>query len=321
MTIAYEEFMVFDLKNDGEKTKLDIKQEELQNYLNPEQVLVIIREDLRRIYIWKGAKSAVRKRFISSRVASDLQKELLDDSRYHRCKIVSIDQGDELQEFLDAFELESMEVKERLPDMRYIRNIERERMKQAEQIVKGKADEAYYSPALEDTSSDVVISSLVPKQKLIAPSTLKKVIGLSKEEQQQIKKKILKTEVPHDYQRQNLILGHTLLAAVTKTSKVFDEQVEEIVWEPVEKVPKDIMNLDNHKLRVYFDKNRSIVEAVEVLKKEEKSKQITKPKKVTSKPIPTKNSTVEKKSSLTPMPPKPDSMKKKNSNGTETQEN
>ena len=64
-------------------------------------------------------------------MAQQLQKELIDDSRYHRCKIVSIDQGDELQEFLNASKLESMEVTERLPDMRYIRNIERERQAEA----------------------------------------------------------------------------------------------------------------------------------------------------------------------------------------------
>ena len=302
MTITDEEFLVFDLENDGEKTKLDIKQEDLQNYLNPEQVLVIIREDLRRIYIWKGAKSAVRKRFISVRVARDLQKELLDDPRYHRCKIVSIDQGDELQEFLDTFQLESMEVTERLPDMRYIRNIERERMKQAEQIAKGKTEQVYYSPALQD------ISSIIQKQKL------------TEEEQQQIKKKILKTEVPTDYKRQNLILGHTLFAAVTKISKVFDEDIEETVWEPVKKVPKEIMNLDNHKLRVYLDKSKGIVEAVEVLKKEEKPNQNAIPKKITSSQSPPKSSTPGKKTtSLTPMPPKPASMKQ-NSKETETQE-
>ena len=98
MSKVYEEFLVYDLENTGEKRKLDISQEELQNHLNPEQVLIIIREDLRRIFIWKGSKSPVRKRFISSRVAQELQKNLQHDSRYHRCKIVSIDQGDELQE-------------------------------------------------------------------------------------------------------------------------------------------------------------------------------------------------------------------------------
>ena len=51
----------------------------------------------------------------------------MKDARYHRCKIVSVDAGDEPIEFLNAFRLESMEVTERLADMRYVRNIERER--------------------------------------------------------------------------------------------------------------------------------------------------------------------------------------------------
>ncbi|MFX1314334.1 MAG: hypothetical protein ACFE9T_00590 [Promethearchaeota archaeon] len=305
MSTIYEEFLVYDLKDNGEKKKLDIKQEELQNYLNSDQVLVIIREDLRRIFIWKGAKSPVRKRFISSRVARDLQKELLDDPRYHRCKIVSIDQGDELQEFLEAFQLESMEVSERLPDMRYIRNIERERIKEAEQISKGKTEVTYHSPALQDISNDVIISSITHKGKMV-----KKAIGLTEKEQKEIKQKILKNEVPPNYKRQNLVLGHTLFAAVTKVAKVFDEEVEETVWEQVKKVPKEVMDLDEHKIRVYLNKNMGIVEAVEVLKKEDKLKQEVIQKKSISNSSINKSSTSKKNSSLTPMPPKPASMKK-----------
>ncbi|MFX1241330.1 MAG: hypothetical protein ACFFA7_08795, partial [Promethearchaeota archaeon] len=126
-----ETFMVYELDDSGERIKLDIGQDNLQENLKPEQVLVIIREDLRRIFIWKGPKSPVRRRFISSRVASALQEELMKDDRYHRCKIVSVDAGDEPSEFLNAFRLESMEVTERLEDMRYVRNIERERGAQA----------------------------------------------------------------------------------------------------------------------------------------------------------------------------------------------
>ena len=140
MTEIYEDFIVYDLQNTGDRTRLNIKPEELQNHLNPEQVLIIIREDLRRIFIWKGSKSPVRKRFISSRVAQELQRDLIQDSRYHRCKIISIDQGDELQEFLSAFRLESMKVIERLPDMRYIRNVERDRLLELERLAKEKKE-------------------------------------------------------------------------------------------------------------------------------------------------------------------------------------
>jgi len=122
----YEEFIVYDLKNTGYPTKLNINPEELQYHSNPKKVLIIILNDLRRIFIWKCAKSPVRKRFISARVAQDLHRELIKDARYQRCKIVSIKQGNEKQEFLNAFRLESMEVTERLPDMRYIGNIERD---------------------------------------------------------------------------------------------------------------------------------------------------------------------------------------------------
>ncbi|MFX1494345.1 MAG: hypothetical protein ACFFBZ_08710, partial [Promethearchaeota archaeon] len=112
-------FFAFELENNGEYKKLDFSEKDLVNHLRPEQILVLIREDLRRIFIWKGAKSPVKTRFISSKVAREIQGELMKDSQFHHCKIVSVDQGDEIQEFLDAFNIESMEVKEKLPDMRY----------------------------------------------------------------------------------------------------------------------------------------------------------------------------------------------------------
>ena len=119
-------FFAYELEDTGERKELFFSEKDLAQYLGPEQVLVLVREDLRRIFIWKGAISPVKKRFLGSKVARELQQKLMKDVRYHRCKIVSVDQGDEVQEFLDAFNLESMEVKERLNDMRYIRNSEKE---------------------------------------------------------------------------------------------------------------------------------------------------------------------------------------------------
>ncbi|MFX0137045.1 MAG: hypothetical protein ACFFDN_25630 [Candidatus Hodarchaeota archaeon] len=321
-----ETFMVYELDDSGERMKLDINEEELQTNLHPEQVLVIVREDLRRIFIWKGPKSPVRKRFISSRVAQSVQEELMKDARYHRCKIVSVDAGDEPSEFLNAFRLESMEVTERLADMRYIRNIERERMEQATitdvipKTTKIQTEEGYFSPALQDMSNDLVISSFaqtIPsskaktqfqKQAMVKPSAITKALGLSEEQKQKIKEKILKREVPNDYKRLNLILGHTLYAAVSKTAEVFGKGVKETDWEPVKKVPKDMLELDNNVLRVYFDEKKGIVEAVEVLEKEGK------PKSTPEK----KSTTAKQKSSLTPMPTKPSSMKQASTKATPT---
>jgi len=298
MSKVYEEFMVYDLENTGERKKLDVKQDDLQSYLDSEQVLIIVREDLRRIFIWKGSKSPVRKRFISSKVAQQIQKELITDARYHRCKIVSIDQGDELQEFLNAFKLESMEATERLPDMHYIRNIERDRMKEAQKLAREKSTESeYYSPILEDTTDDVVISSIGigdPRQRLLKPSRVKKTIGLSEEEAEKIKEKILKEEVPTNYERQNLILGHTLYGTVSKVTEVLGKNMVDIVWEKVNKLPEGIVELDDNKLRVYIDHNKGIVEAVEVLKRKrgeqsnssDKNEEDQKPKVILRRELP-----------------------------------
>jgi len=301
MTEIYEEFIVYDLQNTGDHTRLNIKPEMLQNHLNPEQVLIIIREDLRRIYIWKGSKSPVRKRFISSRVAQDLQRDLIKDSRYHRCKIVSIDQGDELQEFLNAFRLETMEVTERLPDMRYTRNIERDRLLELERFAKEKkeekvkSDDDYYSPALEDTTDDVVMSTIgigVPlkkeKNRMVQSSKTSATIGLAEKEKEKIKEKILKISVPESMERQNLILGHNLYGAVSKVTDVFGKNVVEVVWEEVKKVPKGVLELDENVFRVYFDDKKGIVEAVEVLRKNEPHSElkVEKPKTATRRNLP-----------------------------------
>jgi hypothetical protein len=160
--MEYETFFVYELDDSGERKQLNITEEELESILFPEQVLVIVREDLRRIFIWKGPKSPVRKRFISSRVAQDLQQEFRLDSRYHRCKIVSVDAGDEPVEFLDAFQLESMEVTERLEDLKYIRNIDREQMEKSTipTIAKNEPIKNYSSPMLSDSNPDLIKSSL-----------------------------------------------------------------------------------------------------------------------------------------------------------------
>jgi len=328
----YETFMVYELDDSGEKVKLEVNEEDLQANLHPEQVLVIIKEDLRRIFIWKGPKSPVRKRFISSRVASGLQEELVKAAHFHRCKIVSVDAGDEPMEFLRAFNLESMEVSERMADMRYVRNIEREGLIQQGVVVETKkskpsaqVEEEYFSPALQETGQKVVASSfteIAPRSRTQPRTTsprVKQQSGLSNEKIEKIKEKILKTELSAGYQRLNLIVGHTLFAAVSKTAKIFGKDVVETDWEPVKKVPEGMIELEDHVLRVYFDEKNGIVEAVEVLEKGESSNtktpqkkapaKKTPTKKTPTKKTPTKKTAPKKKSSLTPMPDKPNSLK------------
>lgn len=300
----YENFMIYELDDSGERVKLDVTEDQFRenngnNVLHSAQVVVIVKEDLRRIYIWKGGKSPVRKRFISSRVASALQEELINSAAFHRCKIVSVDQGDEVDDFLNAFQFESMAVEEKLADMRYIRNVDREKMidqgivpDTSPKVVKVKVEkkeETYVSPALQEiqktrsTQPSPKTKEPLPKPKGSTPAPSKtyqpqpvkeisvsqKSYGLSEDEKKNIKEKILNNEVPEGFKRQNLVLGHTLYGAVIKKVNVFGKSIEETEWDRVTNLPKDTIEIDAHKIRVYFNQAKGIVEGIEILQDED----------------------------------------------------
>ncbi|TFF98020.1 MAG: hypothetical protein EU547_02790 [Promethearchaeota archaeon] len=284
MAEQYSEFMVFELDDNGERIQLDITEDEFRedngtNLLHPEQVAVIVKEGLRRIFIWKGSKSPVRKRFISSRVANKLQTELVKEAAFHRCKIVSVDQGDEPSEFLDAFRFESMEVQERMADMRYVRNIEKDTTRAKGKVVdssskKEEKKEEYYSPALEELKRQghdisAASASSQPSTTTSRPTTrpstsrYRKAKRLNTEE---IIEKIIQNELPENYKRQNLIIEKQLFGATSKTTNVFGEDVEEIDWEKVLKLPNGVHTLKNYIFRIYCNIKRANVIGIEILK-------------------------------------------------------
>ena len=311
---TFREFMVYELLDNGEKQELDIEMSELGGILSPDQVFVIVREDMRRIFIWKGSRSPVRKRFISSRVAQDLQVQLQKDAGYHRCVIKSIDQGDELTEFLNAFNLESMPVTEVLEDMHYVRNIEKEGKVYGEVLndgSEGDSEGTYYSPAFgtfDETKMEETIEyqDIEPEPSTPAPPELKpesvparptqvtpvkvkpssasysyaaKTTTFSQDQVKDILSVILKNQVPEDYKRQNIIIGNYLYGAISKVSSVLGKDVEEIEWERIKTVPEWAVDLENSKVRVYFDQKRAVVNGLEILIYEGESHIPAKPEK------------------------------------------
>ncbi|MFX1288889.1 MAG: hypothetical protein ACFFFY_10085, partial [Promethearchaeota archaeon] len=149
-------------------------------------------------------------------------------------------------------------------------------------------DKEKYSHDLINTSDDIVISSFAigtPKRK---KQQTELIDGLSIEDKEKVKEKILKISIPEDLERQNLILGHKLYGAVSKITDVFGENVEEIVWEEIKKLPKGVMELSNNVFRVYFNEKKGIVEAVEVLKKrsETSNGEVKKPNSTIKRELP-----------------------------------
>ena len=85
---------VYDVVETGELMELKIPGE-LKTELNAERVLIIVDEDDRKIWLWKGAEAGVRKKFIAAR-----QGQAVRSQRGLVYKVLSVDGGEEPDAFL-----------------------------------------------------------------------------------------------------------------------------------------------------------------------------------------------------------------------------
>jgi len=276
--IEYQDFLCYTLENDGSHKEMDVKENAIEDQLHPDDVLIFVKQDMRRLWIWKGPKAPVRKRFISSRVAAKIQEEIRQESGRH-LKIVSVDAGDEPVEFLSTFNLESMEITEKLNDMVYIRNVERDRMneediKSAMQGSQSKED--YWSPLLaEKGDSNPVQSSIrsisIPTKKVSPAPSYEQQSSCSLSEEpiesdSEIIQEIILKDPPIGMKRVNIIIGHRLYAPGKTTSEVFGETIETESWDAVPNLPKDVIDFTTKQIRVHVNKETSTIKAIEVFK-------------------------------------------------------
>ena len=74
--------------------------EESDLELGTEKVLIIVNEETKRLWLWKGVNCPIRKKFVGSRALSDLRK-----NEYGFAYIPqSCDQNDETSEFIIMLE-------------------------------------------------------------------------------------------------------------------------------------------------------------------------------------------------------------------------
>lgn len=264
MVNTYSNFMVFQLKNNGERIRLDIGEEEFRKsdgevVLKSDEVIIIVKEEIRRIYIWKGIESSVRKKFIASRVAASLQKELMNEAHFHRCKIVSIDEGDELVEFLQNFGFDKEKFSKKTPQRMATTN-----------------DQIGYNSRLTVNSDDVnSAKELSPKRTYSEPSHkfYPAHKNQSAKNKKEILKKVLDNEQPSGYKRRHVLIGNSkLYGSVEKKSKIFGKESTKRDWEPITSFSKQKLELDGFKLRIYIDNDMNSVEAIEILEKTPKIK-------------------------------------------------
>lgn len=257
MVSSYSNFMVFKLRNNGERIRLDIDEEQFKQdngeaVLKSNEVIIIVKEEIRRIYIWKGIESSVRKKFIASRVAASLQKELMTEAHFHRCKIVSIDQGDELSEFIRNFGFEQYKLSKK-------------------EISKATAKNEFtqFSSNVPINSNEASTVRNTPHEltrKISSQNRFSSIVNHSNTHDKEILKRILNNQEPSGYKRRHVLVGESkLYGSVEKKSKIFGNESIRTDWEPIKKFSKQILELDGFKLRIFIDIDKNSVQAIELL--------------------------------------------------------
>ncbi|MFW9935057.1 MAG: hypothetical protein ACFFDU_06075 [Candidatus Thorarchaeota archaeon] len=94
MRVLSARLQVFDVVETGELMELTV-QGELKTELNTERVLIIVDDDDKKIWLWKGTEAGVRKKFIAAR-----QGQAVRSQRGLVYKVMSIDGGEEPDAFL-----------------------------------------------------------------------------------------------------------------------------------------------------------------------------------------------------------------------------
>lgn len=270
MLETYTDFMIFKVKDNGEELRLNITEEAFcqdngDEVLNPLQVAIIIKEELRRIYIWKGISSSVRKKFIASRVASELQRELINSSNFHRCKIISVDQGDEPKEFLNAFGFQTIPI-----------TIDSEAFEVStvtrKEMLLPSLDKQVEKEQVKDKNNQTLDKIAV---KLPSYEKLKNV-----EKSKKILEKVLKIDIPNHFKRKNILIGNNILyGMIIRKAEIFNTSVEEKEWEVISSLPKETIELEGHKLRIHFNTELGEVEAIEILENIQQSEKSEERKK------------------------------------------
>ncbi|MFX1353291.1 MAG: hypothetical protein ACFFGP_04955 [Promethearchaeota archaeon] len=264
MSESYTNFMVFELHDNGEHQRIDIAEEDFRNahgngILHPSQVIIIVKEDLRSIFIWKGVESSVRKKFIASRVASELQQELMKQAGFHRCKVISVDEGEEPEDFLNAFGFKSQNVQKSIESKKNEPDKPEINVKMKQQI----------------TDQSIVSNIQVANPKPFTPKSFKQL--KSEKQSRDILEKTLRNDVPSDYKRKNVLIGNNLLyGEIIKKANILGEVIEEKEWEPINNFPKEVFELESHKLRIYYNNELGKIEAIEVLELKSQEKNIDK---------------------------------------------
>lgn len=242
---------VYDVRGDGEVDSIDQLD---KNILSSEKVLIVVAENNKRIYLWKGKNSPVRKKFVGAQKANALRTEY-----GFAYKVIAMDESDEVADFLA------------LMGMKPSKKPKEVEAPTQEPVITEPTMEIEPTPTPKTkttTQKPVTTTVQTPEPKVTVKSQPSHRVTAAQVEQprvntNEIMAKLEKIEVPKGLVRELVISGHSLYAIKESKTSIFGKENIERRLEPVNP-PEGIFLAEDFIPRIIVE--NGVVQAVEFLK-------------------------------------------------------
>lgn len=265
------ELEIYSLYETGEHKRVDCPSiDDVEALLKEDEVFLVLLPDVRRLYIWQGRSAPVTKKFVSSRVAQQLQKDHVRNAGMQH-KIVAVDQGEETDEFIQHLNLKHVKTEAQRLEEKKRREEEEARkfeelMQQPDVVSEPENKDDNVVQASSHLARFMQKASQAPSYGPVtrqAPAA--GFEGMSDKERQEILDRMLKEPVRVGYEREHLVLNNELYVNVKKVGKVFDEEISIESWDAFTGALKDgFKDIDARAIRLLVKDNK--VKAIEIMK-------------------------------------------------------
>jgi hypothetical protein len=249
--VLKSEIEIYRLDEEGELTLINLDKKELKS----KEVLLIADDNTKILWLWKGSKINVRKKFLSARAAVQLNSQ-----KGRKFKSAAIEEGNEPEEFFDIFNHKNT----RKPSTK-------KTSKSSPEIKKKSKSETPPTPT--ETISPQIKEKNSPKE---IPSNN---VNLAQENKESSDNPTLKMEVveklfgkmPEGYDRGYVIIGSDIYGLVVSKSNFLGNETVDTSYQRLKDVKDGRFIIDGYLPRVVIKDNK--VKAIELIKKPEIDKE------------------------------------------------
>ncbi|WEU39881.1 MAG: hypothetical protein OdinLCB4_005275 [Candidatus Odinarchaeum yellowstonii] len=242
---------LFDVQDNGDVTEITGSQP-IREHLKSNSVFIIVDDDKKRIWIWKGSEAPVRKKFISARAASQIREE-----RGLNYKVSSEDEGEESDSFLKAIGETPKHVEVKKPLI-----VEEQPVEKPSAAVKPERE--VFKSESEEFKEETVVKPHIESRRPVPVEPHSESF-----ESSSLLEKLETVPLPRGFERELVIVGNNIYTVTEHTihflgKKQIKKKLEKA---PLGTVPEGVFLAEDYVPRVIV--NNGSVMAIEFLKKTE----------------------------------------------------